>query len=521
MNFEDLTDKDIKYISEIHGNKQYSWDEKMQLLTRYLGRSERTVRRWLKKLEVSKGLDAIEQSEDFKVARAKVLNNDKRVFFITWAQNATPVHKRFFENLLAYADYRDADVHVIAGRYKNPTSIFTDEKHDWWVSEVLPYLDANRHDLHPLLTLLSDIKVQPTASNPLSGFESVTGFKSAIVGHPKVHFKSEAVLEGHPFKVLATTGACTVPNYTDTKAGAKGEFHHTFGFVIVECQDQDVFHLRQVTANADGSFTDLNKRVENSNIYTQETFPFIVLGDLHPYQIDYNFYNIGVVDFLDKFRPNKTILHDVYDAYSISHHHEKDPILQFKKHKQGLNDAKVEIEKTKELLRPLIKHSPVIVRSNHDDHLDQWIRRADWKKDVINSLNYIEMAAALLHGTADKGLIPYYLHSTFGNDIECLARDDSYKIKDWELAHHGDIGPNGSRGSINNFSKLNIKAVIAHSHSPGRLNGCIQAGTCTKLRVEYNKGASSWRHAHVIGHEDGKAQLILFSRDYKYTTFDD
>ena len=38
-------------------------------------------------------------------------------------------------------------------------------------------------------------------------------------------------------KMMMTTGSCTVKNYTDSKAGKKGEFHHTLGFVIIEIKD--------------------------------------------------------------------------------------------------------------------------------------------------------------------------------------------------------------------------------------------------------------------------------------------
>ena len=58
------------------------------------------------------------------------------------------------------------------------------------------------------------------------------------------------------------------------------------------------------------------------------------------------------------------------------------------------------------------------------------------------------------------------------------------------------------------FRQLNTKIIVGHYHSPGRKDGAIAVGTSTKLRVGYNKGASSWLHSHVIIHSDGKAQHI-------------
>ena len=35
-------------------------------------------------------------------------------------------------------------------------------------------------------------------------------------------------------KIMTTTGACTLANYTSSRAGAGGEFHHCYGVLIVE-----------------------------------------------------------------------------------------------------------------------------------------------------------------------------------------------------------------------------------------------------------------------------------------------
>ena len=46
-------------------------------------------------------------------------------------------------------------------------------------------------------------------------------------------------------KLLTTTGACTVSNYTDSRAGRIGEFHHSLSAILVEV-DGRRFHLRPV-----------------------------------------------------------------------------------------------------------------------------------------------------------------------------------------------------------------------------------------------------------------------------------
>ena len=63
-------------------------------------------------------------------------------YIVTAAQNATPIHKGFWQSLQQAAKYYDAELVVIPGRYKNPTSQWTqgNDEHEWWDNEVLPYL---------------------------------------------------------------------------------------------------------------------------------------------------------------------------------------------------------------------------------------------------------------------------------------------------------------------------------------------------------------------------------------------
>jgi len=74
---------------------------------------------------------------------------------------------------------------------------------------------------------------------------------------------------------------------------------------------------------------------------------------------------------------------------------------------------------------------------------------------------------------------------------------------------HGDIGPNGARGSIKNIAKIGERSVVGHSHVCSILMGTFQVGTSSKLQLEYNHGPSSWMHAHCVVHKNGKRQMIF------------
>lgn len=519
MKFTELKDEDIEFIATTYFNKDLSWDQRMVTLAQRFCRSERTIRSWISKLGHS--TKAAEESPQLLIAKAKQINRDKKRFIITWAQNDTPVHEKFISNIEKYAEFLEADIHVIAGRYKNPTSVFTDKKYDTWSERIEDYLDANRHDIHKYLSIMSDVKIQPTAVDPMTGLQGMSGVNSCIFGSPKVQLEMIPVLETSLPKMMLTTGACTLSNYTDSKAGKKGEFHHTLGFVVVEIKNDDIFFVRQVTANDEGNFTDLFYRVETvdaiSQVFRVESVGAIVLGDLHWGKHDPTVL-AATFDLMQKIKPDHVVLHDVFDGDSINHHELKDPFVQYKKEMSGANYLRREIDTMLDGLNSFEEYDVTVVRSNHDDFVDRWLKDTDWRKTVTlkNSLEYMQFAAALLSDAAPQGIIPYVIRQRYPL-FKTLGRNDSFIVKGWELGQHGDIGSSGSRGSLVQFRKLNTKIVVGHYHSPGRKDGALAVGTSTHLRIGYNQGASGWLQSHVIIHQDGKAQHINFIKG-EYTT---
>lgn len=334
------------------------------------------------------------------------------------------------------------------------------------------------------------------------------------------------VLEGCQPKMMLTTGAVTHINYTDSKSGKKGEFHHVFGFAVVEIKDKDTFFVRQVTADdKTGNFTDLYYKAEGGKISKIKGVEAAVLGDLH-----YGHHDEQVLKethkLLNKINPKHVVLHDVFDGNSISHHEAKDPFIQYAKEINGTNSLRKEVDAMLDGLKAFEKFpNVVIVRSNHDDFLDRWLKNDDWKKQSTakNSPEYMEFAAMLLKQYAKgrdsvKGVIPELINRRYPK-FKTLGRNSSYRVKgNWEVGQHGDIGSNGSRGSLQQFRRLNTKIIVGHYHSPGRKDGAIAVGTSTKIRVGYNQGPSSWLQSHVLIHEDGKAQHINFING-EFTTF--
>jgi hypothetical protein len=521
MKFSDLSPDNITRISEIYWNRDLNWDERMFMLRNYLNKSERTVQSWISKLGITE--KSIKESPQYIKAKGRKFDKKKKRFIISWAQNNTPVHEALIRNIEEYANFIDADIHIIAGRYKNPTSVFTDESYETWEDRIVPYLDANRHEVHKHMWIMSDVKIQPTAVDPMTGLQGMSGINSCVFGSPRVHMETIPVLDGCNPKMMLTTGSCTVKNYTDSKSGKKGEFHHTLGFVIVEIKNKEIFFVRQVTAQDSGDFTDLyhsvsyNPDEDRSNIKRIDGTSAIILGDIHYGQHDQELID-KTFGLINEINPDNVVLHDVFDGLSISHHESKDPFLQFQRELEGTNSLRKEIDYMLDGLESFKDQNVIIVRSNHDDFLDRWLKNTDWRKasTLKNSIEYMEYSSLLLKGLAPNGVIPYLINSRFP-DFITLGRSDSYIVNGWELGQHGDIGSSGTRGSLLQFRKLNTKIVVGHYHAPGRKDGALAVGTSTKLRVNYNLGPSAWLQSHVIIHRDGKAQHINFIKG-EYTT---
>lgn len=500
----------------------------MSILSHRFKADERNIRRWIKKL----GFSSYQEVENDEVRNSKLKKYKSKYIILTWAQNATPVHKPFWDNILAYAEYLKADIGVIPGRYKNPNSLFTtsQRKDEYWDeiftekdengAIVSTYLDSARQNIHPLVDILSDIKIVPTSSNPLSGLEGLSASRSCIVGHPTINLKSLPVLKGHPNKLMLTTGACTLNNYTDTKSGAVGSFHHVMGFAILELKDDLTFYVRQVTAEDNGDFIDLCFSVKNKKVSEIETCAAFVFGDIHASEVYEPVMEETVRFFKEGLSPRRIVLHDLFNGESINHHEADDPFLSHKKWTVGRNLVGTEIKGVFDLLEKyeLLKYQPIVVKSNHDDFILRWLKDTNWKKDIANSVEYMQYSLALLKGKADKGILPYLLEERYGDKITCLDLDTSFKILGWELAQHGHIGTHGSRGSIEQYSKLNTKIITGHSHVPGRKMGSASVGTYSQKHMNYNHGPSSWMHSGILVHENGKIQHLLFAEDDKFST---
>lgn len=450
-------------------------------------------------------------------------------FVITSAQNATPVDMGFLNSLLTFCSHNDAELMVIPYRYKNPTSIWSHHKDDdTWVPAVLPYLCDQKTVLSDTsLQVLGHIKITPTATDPLSGFEAYTGGNSSILGHPKVQFRSVPTMNGKP-KIMLTTGTITKPNYTDSKTGWKGNFHHSIAAVVVEIDDDGDFHVRHIHATGrSGAFYDLDKYYTPTEVTSGHRVAGLITGDTHAEFIDEVVENVtfhNTDSMVAILNPKNIILHDLCDFYARNHHHRGNDLIGYGKHMFGRDNVQDGLQEAADFIDRISTKdmNVVIVKSNHDEAFDRWLREADVRHDHENApffyyMKYHQLTQVTRTPTGFKSFDPFKfwcLNPENGNGLQnvsstrFLSRDESFKLHNVEIGFHGDVGINGSRGDIKSLSKLSDKMVIGHSHSPGIYEGCYQVGLSAQKNLEYKRGPSSWMQTHCLVYPDGKRTLI-------------
>lgn len=496
---ERLSPEEQQEVLSVYFNTDLSYDERIRLLMDKYGLSERTIRRGVNAIrtdreEVEESTEVLDKADSRKTV-------DTGWAIVTWCQNATEINKGLLKNMEFLANDLGAQIHVIAGQYSN--SFKEDEM--WWDPNIVKYIDRASHKFGDVF-VRSDININPTAIYPLSSLDQMSARESIVIGHPKQHLQVVSTL-GTDKKILVSTGSISKPNYRRGKSGSKAEFAHTYGFLVLNTGSSNVVH---VEASEDGTFYYDNELFKGGTLKKNEERPVYVLGDIHKKQLNPEAW-AWALSRIYELNPRDVFLHDVFDGYSINHHESKYPMLKLKKAMKGDLSLNDEIREVLGLLEQLSETFPDtnfhIVPSNHDDFLDRWIDGSDWKKDIHNAAEYIDLAYMKMR-TENAILVELIRRMDLPNVI-AKNIDESTYIYNTELNMHGHLGPNGARGSIRNIDKLHVKSAIGHSHSPGKLTNCMQVGVLANLNQGYNKGPSNWAHSNGIVYPDG-ARILDF-----------
>ncbi|MEL7166948.1 MAG: hypothetical protein AAGL96_15875, partial [Pseudomonadota bacterium] len=367
----------------------------------------------------------------------------------------------------------------------------------------------------PGLLWVGDMNIIPTATDPLSGLDSFAGAPSCIFPHPQLAMKSVATAPGTDTKFLYTTGAVTLKNYIKRKAGLKAEFHHAYAALLVEVDRAGDWFVRQINADTKGVIHDLDLRVENGIVGTGAV-EVLTPGDVHGTEVDPVALETvwGDGGLIDTLKPDHQVLHDVLNFGRRSHHNSVFDMIAA--HYNAKESVEGEIAETAANLNRMVRPGTQthVVKANHDEHFDRWVAEADYRRDPINAPFYLEAAGQKIAAIKRGDLRTFDLaewalkRAGLAPEVRFLSRDERLEIAGIRHDQHGDIGPNGARGSAMNIARTGEKSNIGHAHSARIYHGCYQMGTMSHLDMGYNQGPSSWSHSLIVTYANGKRSII-------------
>ena len=443
------------------------------------------------------------KTHDIVIKHSVSVDKSKTRYVITSAQFGADVNEELLDTLKFYCKETNAQLLVLPIRYGLTLDPMSPLLND--------FVTYKGHTLHKHVEL-NYMSLRPTLMNPLSGLHRYASKRSQIFAHPQQALEFSPRSNIKVPKAIMTTGSVTHPLYGFDKTSEQAEFEHKFGAVVVEL-DGGQFHFRHIASDVNGEFCDIaggESYLYGADSKKKIDIDALVCGDWHTGEtcpvVRKATYN-GIIPAL---KPSSIIKHDFLDGRSISHHDERDHVRMAQKAMSGQNNLKGELDycsKELDFIRDNSNGAKVImVASNHNDHLDQYLSESRYVKDWINMAEATGLVTDKI--MTRKPAFEIAMLKRGQDDVRFLKRDEDFKINDWKLDLHGDVGCNGARGSAVSFDRVGLKAIVGHSHTPSIKRNVLTVGTSTPLKVHYTKGLTSWLNTHAIVYPNGQAQLI-------------
>jgi hypothetical protein len=438
-------------------------------------------------------------------------------FVVTTAVNGCEANAGFLASLKSYCKHKDAALLILIS--SDPAANSGSGKRWGTVcsslqGETIVFEDTRLNDN----VFLSTIKLSAKHIDPITGLSRVGQRNGTFIyASPKQRLKAVPMGNGKLPHFMMTTGAITKPNYnTDIYMSQRtayiADHDHVVGAVVVEIVDDEFYHFRQVQATDGGSFCDMGIKYSPDGTTVEVRPEALILGDWHAGSTDPQA-KAAWIDAAQKTKPKRIILHDAFDGISINHHEEGQNLLKVQRSENGQLDLELEMQTLAADLKMLgnLTEEIVVVKSNHDLFLERYLQQGKYVQDPENHKIALQLSLAKLNG---EDPLAYGVGMSFDpsskewHKIRWLSEDDDFSIEGVQLGAHGHRGANGAKGSLRAMEAAYANSVSGHAHTPEILRGAWQVGTSSILKLEYNKGASSWLHSSCLLYPGGHRQLI-------------
>lgn len=374
-----------------------------------------------------------------------------------------------------------------------------------------------------------EAQLNPQQINPLTGLKRLkadlgTFFEKAEIGN-KIsseikRFKTSLIIahskqmmeviptgnSTHP-RIIHSTGAITRPSYLKNRIGIIADQDHVLGGLIVEVEG-DKFFLRQAQIDPiDGSFVDLGIRYHADGSIEEERAEAFKMGDLHPGYHDDKALSC-IYEMWDLIKPKKIFYEDFFDGHSISHHMVNKNLSRQKK-LPCFSTLGTECSMAHKVLYDSFDKAPkdaviFATASNHPEHVIRYLEEGRYIKDDAN----YDIAHRMVVDSLD-GNNPLKKYIDPDGRMIWLNENDDVFVEGVQMAAHGHLGVNGSRGGKGGYEMAYGNAMIAHSHTPGIFHQVFQVGHTSEERHGYNQGPGTWILCSGAVYRRGQKQLMM------------
>ncbi len=506
-----------------------------------------------------------------KIVDGKMQPDDLRVFklppkgqvsyyLMGYAQNNTLAHPMLsdVEALVAWLktlpETRDCRLLVGTGTYnksaygpksvKRGTGGATDDEDNWYDPKLASYILDENVLLAPGCVWNGRSNILPTRKYPLSDKANLNGRLSNVIPHTKMHLESVPSMADEATKLNLSTGSLTQRNYLQKDAGYVAEQDHDYGFTMIAVDSDANWFPTQIEFTDEGlmffgpqgfgAVTVRNSDVKA--IRTEDLTPensvteAINWGDTHASEMDLGIRRLafGAGGMLDETMPYYQFHNDLFSMRSRGHHELKDFVRSYEKYADGEDSVEDELQITADVLTESDRDwcETIVVPSNHDRHLDRWVNEADFRLDPLNAKFFARCLYQTLDaidcGDKDFNLLEWALRDVgdFGM-VRFLSEDEGFvlcKRKGFpgiECGLHGDLGPNGSRGTTMSLIRLGRPINKGHDHIATRKGKVMSAGALA-IRLPYMHGPNSHTVANIMTFKNGaRTHVIMWNGKWR------
>ncbi len=447
-------------------------------------------------------------------------------FVITTAVIGSDPHMPFLNGLRTFCKLNKAKLLVLVcedpGRYKysgKGTQKIRPSIHQEFLKESVitedTWLNSN--------LFISNIKQQAKTIKPVTGVGRVVKKKgSAIFASPKIFLEYNSVRNNKEKlpHFVTSTGAVTKPNYRPEssfwyqglKTAYMAESDHKLGATYVEVEDDEIFHFTQIECKTDGGHLFFRDKMFKGDLAPKQVrAEAFVIGDLHAGVTDPNAEKVWF-EVIEETKPKYIFIHDGFNGTSVNGHMEKDLIARIIRAIENKDDIAAEVMDFALKLRAYASKCDklYVVPSNHNDWLERYIRKANFFKD--GNLKNVPVAIKILQAMLEKkNPLQYAVEELAGIKVPNVVwpgRNEDIIIEGIQCNCHGDVGVNGSRGSLASMVSAYNASVSGHGHRAGILFDAWAVGTSGPLQEDYNNGPGAWTQTSCIIYKCGGRALV-------------